>query len=282
MAERHPIGEFDLLAYADDPHVLDPQHREAIETHLHRHPEDAARVEIFRQQNAALRESYEPYRRAPVPERLYDALETEQDRPRLRVLRHAAAASVVAAAAVLGWLAGGGHGGPAFIAFTDEPQAVRHANPEPDMGTPFAVAGTDAANDTVVSPDLAHLGFSLIATDPLPGAPQAVRLSYAGDDGRRFTLLLRSRWNDRDPGFQVHTEGDVAIVSWEEGDVAAELTSRIDRDEALEIAEAVRASLRSFAPMRPVPNDAATVAVGSADPVAPLDSEAAAVPQQIR
>lgn len=281
MAERHPIGEFDLLAYADDPHGLDPQHREAIEAHLRRHPEDAARVEIFRQQNAALRECYGPYRSAPVPERLYDALESGQDRPRPRVLRHAAAASVVAAAAVIGWLAGGGHGGPALIAFTDEPQAVRQANPEPDGVTPFTVAGTDPADATVVSPDLAHLGFSLIATDPLPGAPQAVRLSYAGDDGRRFTLLLRSRWNDRDPGFQIQTEGDVAIVSWEEGNVAAELTSRISRDEALEIAEAVRASLRSFEPIRPAPSDA-TVAVGSADPVAPLDPETTVVPQQIR
>lgn len=281
MAERHPICDFDLLAYADDPDGLDLQHREAIEAHLRDHPDDAARVEIFRQQNAALRDCYEPYREAPVPERLYDALEVEEDRPRLWLWRHAAAAAVIAVAATAGWIAGGGHGGPALIALHDEPPTVRHVPPDDNAVAPFAVSQTPTAGDSVGAPDLSHLGFTLIETEPVPGSSQAIRLAYVGDDGRRFTLLLRSRWNEQDPGFQVHTEGDVAIVSWEEGQIAAELTSRIGRDEALEVAEAVRTSLRSFDPISPQPRDD-TVAVGSADPVAPFDPDASALPQQIQ
>lgn len=275
MGERHIIGELDLLAYADDPLGLEPQRRAAVELHLSRHPEDAARVEAFRRQDAALRERYEPYARAPVPQRLYDALNHAPEPAGHRCARYAAAATIIVATAAAGWVAGDRFGGSTLVAVSEQPltsEQLTNADDsqmaQPLTPEPVSVAGILEYGATL--PDLGHLGFSLVSTEPVSDSSEAVRLSYARGDGQAFTLLLRSRWHHRDPGFQVHKQGETSVVSWEEGRLAAELTSDVGRDEALDIAEAVRNALKTFGPASPLPA-AGTLAVG-----------APALPQQVQ
>ncbi|PPD08828.1 MAG: anti-sigma factor, partial [Methylocystis sp.] len=52
------IEEADLHALVDGE--LDPERRRKVEDHLLQHPEDAALVEGWRRQNAALRAAFEP------------------------------------------------------------------------------------------------------------------------------------------------------------------------------------------------------------------------------
>jgi anti-sigma factor RsiW len=285
VSERLPIGELDLLAFAADPLGLEPQRRAAVEAHLSAHPADADRVEAFRRQNQALRRRYDRYLHAPVPARLYDALEHRPARGR-QVLRYAAAAAIIAVTAAAGWVAGDRYGGPALV--TIEEHAL-HELPsgfadtqwagESRAAEPVAVAGLLEYGAGL--PELGHLGYSLVEVEPAGGPSSGVaRLTYAGGDGRRFTLVLRSRWHDRNPGFQVEKRGDLSVVSWEEGRLAAELTSQVGREEALEIAEAVRASLKSLAPAGPLPVDG-LLAAGAAEPADAIEG-GPVLPQQIQ
>lgn len=59
------IEEADLHALVDGE--LDPERRRKVEDHLLQHPEDAALVEGWRRQNAALRAAFEPVALEPPP-----------------------------------------------------------------------------------------------------------------------------------------------------------------------------------------------------------------------
>jgi anti-sigma factor RsiW len=285
--ERLPICELDLLAYADDPLGLEPRRRQAVEAHLRSHPEDAALVAVFRRQNAALRERYDRYLHAPVPVRLYEALEARPTGGR-RFMRRAAAACILPAALAAGWVAGERHGGLAIHALEENPSGeARQARPaapwadEPQAG-PVAVAGLLEYGAGL--PDLGHLGFALVAAEQAAGAGAgAARLTYGGEGGRSFTLLLSSRWHDRNPGFQVERRGELSVVSWEEGRLAAEITARLGREEALEIAEAVRSSLAALGPGGPLPPEG-QLAAGSPEAADHIEIEAGApvVPQRLK
>ncbi|MBY6242387.1 anti-sigma factor [Methylosinus sp. Sm6] len=60
-----PVDESDLHAYVDGE--LEPDERRRIEDHLHKHQEDAALVEGWRRQNAALRAAFAHTIKEPLP-----------------------------------------------------------------------------------------------------------------------------------------------------------------------------------------------------------------------
>ena len=63
-----PVSEEDLQAYADG--ALDEGLRAGVEAYLAEHHDDAARVQAWRELNAALRATYNPVLDESVPERL--------------------------------------------------------------------------------------------------------------------------------------------------------------------------------------------------------------------
>lgn len=65
------VEEADLHALVDGE--LDPERRRKVEDHLLQHPEDAALVEGWRRQNAALRAAFEPVALEPPPLSLREA-----------------------------------------------------------------------------------------------------------------------------------------------------------------------------------------------------------------
>jgi anti-sigma factor RsiW len=65
------IEEADLHALVDGE--LDPERRRKVEDHLLQHPEDAALVEAWRRQNAALRVAFQPVAMENLPLSLRDA-----------------------------------------------------------------------------------------------------------------------------------------------------------------------------------------------------------------
>jgi anti-sigma factor RsiW len=65
------IEEADLHALVDGE--LDPERRRTVEDHLLQHPEDAALVEAWRRQNAALRAAFEPVAQEAPPHSLRGA-----------------------------------------------------------------------------------------------------------------------------------------------------------------------------------------------------------------
>ena len=71
---RQAISEAQLHALADG--VLPEAQRTAVDAHLRAHPQDAARVEAWREQNRQLRALFDPVREQAVPQHLLQAAAT--------------------------------------------------------------------------------------------------------------------------------------------------------------------------------------------------------------
>src|SRR3954470_8540405 len=96
MSEQQ-VSETDLQAYADGK--LPDERRAAVAAWLAAHPDDAERIESYRQLAAELRSSYDSVLDEPVPERLERTIRSGRAR------RVAMIAAWVALGAVLGAIA---------------------------------------------------------------------------------------------------------------------------------------------------------------------------------
>ena len=97
MLRDRVISEEELHAYVDG--AAEPARRLDIALFLARHPHDAARIESFRAQNAAIHALFDPDLAQPVPPRLRRSVRRQGTRSALR--RYFAWAFAVAA-----WIAG--------------------------------------------------------------------------------------------------------------------------------------------------------------------------------
>src|SRR3546814_5054695 len=70
---RQPIGEIDLLAYADGLLDDDPGRKAEVENYLQARPVEASRLRDYTQQNEEIRKLYGLAMAEPVPDRLHDA-----------------------------------------------------------------------------------------------------------------------------------------------------------------------------------------------------------------
>ncbi len=68
MPSDHPISEDELHAYVDGD--IEPARRLDIALYLARHPEEAARLEVFRAQREAIHALFDDSLHQPVPRRL--------------------------------------------------------------------------------------------------------------------------------------------------------------------------------------------------------------------
>jgi len=137
MSEQ-PVSEADLQAYADGK--LPEERRAAVAAWLAAHPEDAERIESYRQLAAELRSSYDSVLDEPVPERLERALRAG------RVRHLAMVAGWVAIGLVIGAIAGWQlHGARPALA----PTPVRPAVP---TGWPLSTAGRATESGRCAAP----------------------------------------------------------------------------------------------------------------------------------
>lgn len=198
---ERPITDDDLHAYVDG--VLDAGRRRAVEHHLARYPEAAARVATWHSVGALLREATDWKAQEPVPARLDIARLLEARRAR-RWQPASIAASVLLALAVgagAGWMAHGPHmpTGVASIAM-EAAAAHRMFAAGGEFAAPYdASAKAELARwlsrelgHSATPPDLSNAGFRLvdgrlIATVQGP----AGMYLYEGPHGQRITLFMR-------------------------------------------------------------------------------------------
>ena len=100
-----PMTEADLHAYVDG--ALPEARRAEVEAYLAARPQEAGRVQDYRQQNEALHRLFDPVIDEPVPERLETPLSVRRN---FFSMRYAAAAMAwMVLGGVIGWQLGGGH-----------------------------------------------------------------------------------------------------------------------------------------------------------------------------
>jgi anti-sigma factor RsiW len=239
------VTEHDLHAYVDDR--LDPAARREVEAHLAEHPEDAARVQSYREQNAALAAAFDPVLNEPVPERLRRIDATR------RSARIAVAAGWLITGAFAGWFAHAlvGARGPATPLSLARQAAMAHVVYSPEIRHPVEV-GADQQEHLVnwlskrlgtklKAPVLGAEGYELVGGRLLPGEQGAVaQFMYQDARGKRLTLYVsRLAGTQRDTAFRFSQEDRIAVFYWVDGSLGYALSGDLPKPELLAIATSV-------------------------------------------
>ncbi len=245
---KPPVTEAELHAYVDG--VLPVARRAEVESYLAVRPQEAERVQTYRQQNEELRRLFEPVIDEPVPERLQQA--ALAPRRRFPQLRYAAVVAWIALGGVVGWqLAGMQQSRPANSAAFAKRAAIAHVVYSPEVRHPVEV-GADQETHLVnwlskrlgaqlKVPHLGDLGYTLVGGRLLPGDSGPVaQFMYQDAKGQRLTLYVRTNPEDsRETAFRFAKENNVGVFYWLDGRLGYALSAEIDKTELLRVATAV-------------------------------------------
>ena len=254
------ISEAQLHALADG--VLPEEQRAAIDAHLRAHPDDAARVDAWREQNRQLRALFDPVLDDAVPPPLRQAAAPPAANGpwRRHAMQAAAALVLVAAGGAGGWLLRGADGGAASASAVSlaRSAAIAHAVYTPEVRHPVEVGVEQEAHlvqwlskrlgSTLQPPVLSPLGYHLIGGRLLPGdgdGPVA-QFMYEEGTGKRLTLYVaRERAGKQETAFRYTQEKDLGVFYWIDGQMGYALSARLPKAELGKIADAVYVQLES-------------------------------------
>ncbi len=247
----NPVTEAELHAYADG--VLDRARRREVAAYLAAHPEEAARVEAYRGQNAALRALFDPVLDEPVPAALEPPAKSSG---LVRGWLAAVAAAVVlfVVGGVSGWFLHGGIGARSPDGFAlARRAAVAHAVYAPEVRHPVEVAAAEEAHlvkwlskrlgAPLRAPSLTAEGYALVGGRLLPGPDgPAAQFMYEDAQGERMTLYVSTGpRGSRETAFSYAEENGTAVFYWIEGPFGYALSGRMEKDRLLRVARAVYA-----------------------------------------
>lgn len=247
----HSRHDLDLLAYADGWLDQEPELKAEVEARLRAAPELAARAQAYRCQAKALRQAFDDRIQDPVPEHLLAVLEQEPARRGRHVVRAAALTALLVSAMAGGWLLGRTdrsvewtsldfvlQNHRQYVASEPGPQLIPAHQPEPVHWL------ADEISLTLRVPDLTHIGYSVVDKRTVnDGDRQMMRLIYAAQDGRSFSLFLRPRWAEQRHNLHVARKDDMSLAYWHEGPLASAIASDLSPAETRLIAQTVKGAL---------------------------------------
>ncbi|MCM2567529.1 anti-sigma factor family protein [Janthinobacterium kumbetense] len=252
------ISEAQLHALADG--VLPEEQRAAIDAHLRAHPEDAARVDAWREQNRQLRALFDPVLDETVPPALRQAASPAAANGAWRrpAMQAAAAIVLLIAGGAGGWLLRGGDGTSASASplTLARSAAIAHAVYTPEVRHPVEVGAAQEAHlvqwlskrlgTQLRPPALSPLGYQLIGGRLLPGdgdGPVA-QFMYEDGGGKRLTLYVaKERTGRQETAFRYTQEKDLSVFYWIDGQLGYALSASLPKRELGKIADAVYAQL---------------------------------------
>jgi anti-sigma factor RsiW len=215
-----PVTEDELHVYVDGE--LPADRRQAVETWLANHPDDAARVASWRAHAEAIRARYGSVIEEPLPERL---------NLRRIMRKNRSWAAIAAAAAVVAFVVGGLTGWIARDASAAAPNPVAlftsdameaHKLYIGEVRHPIEVKAEEnhllpwlsrRVGTTLRAPDLSAFDLKLLGGRLLPGVSgPAALFMYEGGNGERFTIYCTKlhaqrtafRYTDNDTFGAVH------------------------------------------------------------------------------
>lgn len=240
-----PVTEAELHALVDG--LLPEARRVEVESYLAAHIEDAQRVRAWREQNQALRASFDPVMNETTPPRL--RLNESRARRFLPQWRHAAAVA---------WLALGGAGGWYLHEYNTEKSvdtvafahraAIAHVVYSPEVRHPVEV-GADQETHLVAwlskrlggslkIPQLKSVGYHLVGGRLLPGNQGPVaQFMFEDGSGQRLTLYVRNGAGDgEETAFRYAQERGVSVFYWVDRKFGYAISGEIDKSDLLRVA----------------------------------------------
>lgn len=239
MNERTP-DEHDLHAYLDDQ--LDPQRRQWVEAWLAAHPEDARRVEGWRQDAQQLRAAYAGQAHGAIPEQL-DPVRIRRNIRQRRHTRLATAAGLLLALGVGGmggWQMRGESLARSIVPMQDAVQAYRLFADAGQSGLDLRDSGdlhswlARYLKGATPPPALDQVGLKTVGARLLATEQGAAALViYEDGQGRRLTFFIRPPGPRHEmlPQGQ-RTDGDLLARYWSQGGYNYALVSRSDDPQA--------------------------------------------------
>jgi anti-sigma factor RsiW len=255
-----PVMEDELHVYVDGE--LPADRREALETWLANHPEDAARVAAWRAQAEAIRARYGGVINEPVPARL--ALDRLTRNRRSWVA--AAAAAIVAAfiaGGTAGWMAhGASASAPSELEVFSSEAMGAHRLYIGEVRHPIEVKAEERhllpwlsrrVGTLLRAPDLSSLDLKLLGGRLLPGinAPAALFM-YESGTGERVTIYV-SRTNETRTSFRYKVIDKFGALRWSEAGYGWVVSGPDDKPRLKAIAEQMYEQLDLRTPVPPPP-----------------------------
>ncbi|SMH60780.1 anti-sigma factor family protein [Azospirillum agricola] len=260
----NPVTEADLHAWLDGE--LPEERRAAVERHLADHPEEAQRVERYRDQRALMMRSFGPLIDQPVPDPLRPPFAARGEpasrfagRGRMWAAALAASLLVFVAGGATGWVvrdrAGGRGGDPLSAAFVTDAVAA-HRVFTVEVRHPVEVGVDQEAHlinwlskrigRTMRCPKVTQGGYELMGGRLLADSDGPVALfMYEDAAGRRITLYIRPTPNAGGTAFRFARDGGLQALYWRDNGLALAITGDIDRATLSGIAEEVYGALNS-------------------------------------
>lgn len=200
--------------------------RDRLETYLADRPEERARLREMIRQNELLQRALPE----PSPRALERMRRAAQPAPGQRPVRRLAAALAIFAIGV-----GAGQFLPRDsgsetppLARQGELAAAAHALYSPEVLHPVEVSAdqrdhlqtwlTNRLGAPVIVPELGNTGFRLVGGRLLPaGHGPAAFFMYENEAGERLSLFANLAPDSRQTSFQYRREGELGIVTWQDG-----------------------------------------------------------------
>lgn len=246
--DHNAVGEPDLQAFVDER--LSPQRRADVQAYLAAHPQEAARLQAYREQGTALHTLFDPVLTEVIP----TAILFPPRRPRWQWLAmHGVAAAVYVLAGIAAgwWLHGMQLRGVNVPDSLVKQAASAHAVYTPEKRHPVEVTSEQEAHlvkwlskrlgAPVHAPNLSEFGYQLVGGRLLP-APNgaAAQFMFENPQGVRLTLyVVQNTAAGTDTAFRFARNGDVALFYWIEGPLGYALAGKMERAQLLKIANAV-------------------------------------------
>jgi anti-sigma factor RsiW len=250
MSDDAPVTEAELQAHVDGR--LSPARAAAVDAWLAAHPEQAERLQEYRQLGDEVRALYDPVLSEPVPQ----ALLAPRKRRRWPLASRAAAwiGLGLAVGTVAGWQLHDRRTPDAADAGSVMARraALAHATYSPEVRHPVEVGADQEAHlvawlskrlgASVRAPKLENVGYSLVGGRLLPGETGPVaQFMYQCHAGTRVTLYVRTEVaSNSETAFRYAKEGNVRVFYWADRKLGYALsTSDISKDDLLKVSNAV-------------------------------------------
>jgi anti-sigma factor RsiW len=246
-----PVTEEDLLAYADAQ--LSNGDVARVESWLKTHPDDAARVKAWQQQNRDIQTLFAPYRNGrDGDEAMLAAKPTEEPSTKPWRMR-----SLQAVAALIVFALGVGVG--RYAPLSPAPEPIAQAELHQEASSAFLIYASEVRHPVEVradekdhlvkwlskklghqlaAPDLSTRGFSLVGGRLVPVNGRAgALLMYEDAAGKRLTILVGQSEANAVTSFRFASEGKVETFYWIDEKLSYAVTGEIPRDVLRNVAD---------------------------------------------
>jgi len=233
----------ELQAYVDGH--LDSERRVQVEAYLAEHPETAAQVRAYQEQNRMLHGLYDHVLDEPVPEK-FTAVTGKRRRP----YRFAAIVAWFLIGGIIGYLVRGEVTRPVKVAEPlAERAAIAHVVYSAELLHPVEVAADQETHlvqwlskrlgHRLRIPDLNKFGYQLVGGRLLPGNTQgaAAQFMYQTRNGTRLTLYVSVKdKGTAQTAFRVEEQDGQQVLYWVDDDLGFALVGDKNRQRMLEMA----------------------------------------------